>query len=311
MRKNVHIVCQAKGGVGKTFISVLLAQFLSARDANVICADTDPTNHSFFAFRGLNTDYLDLLNDKRNVEAGDFDGLFDYVMNAPSDVVIDTGSSSFVPFFTYMAKDCSDEIFTNSGCNLILHVPIIGGEARKYCLECLEKIIHDIPNAKICVWVNNYPTKVFIEGVSANGTVEPKKFEETDCFKENKSRFCSVINMPMFAEDTHGKILKLMMSHNLTFKEFKELGAKGLVMDGISVNGMQQTRLAQVKAQLDLIMQPLLALEKLHTVNPMVIVHDPSVDLEIGYIDPEFTVGSTASEQKTNDLEEFVPEDEE
>jgi Mrp family chromosome partitioning ATPase len=45
MRK-AHFVLQGKGGVGKTFVASLIAQYLTERGEPVACLDTDQVNGS-------------------------------------------------------------------------------------------------------------------------------------------------------------------------------------------------------------------------------------------------------------------------
>jgi len=39
---SVHLVLQGKGGVGKSFVSSILAQYFRTKSAPVYCLDTDP-----------------------------------------------------------------------------------------------------------------------------------------------------------------------------------------------------------------------------------------------------------------------------
>ena len=53
MSNSVHMVMQGKGGVGKSFIAMLLAQHFKRNGDSVICADTDPVNRTFSKYVGL------------------------------------------------------------------------------------------------------------------------------------------------------------------------------------------------------------------------------------------------------------------
>jgi hypothetical protein len=44
---SVHIILQGKGGVGKSFVSAILAQYFRTKPAPVHCLDTDPINATF------------------------------------------------------------------------------------------------------------------------------------------------------------------------------------------------------------------------------------------------------------------------
>ena len=47
----IHMILQGKGGVGKSFISSILAQHRIAKGKNPLCIDTDPVNATFLRFQ--------------------------------------------------------------------------------------------------------------------------------------------------------------------------------------------------------------------------------------------------------------------
>ena len=54
MNNSINIVLQGKGGVGKSFISSILAQyFLDYKKVDLVGADTDPVNKSFASFERI------------------------------------------------------------------------------------------------------------------------------------------------------------------------------------------------------------------------------------------------------------------
>src|SRR5450432_1103610 len=55
---SVHVVLQGKGGVGKSFISAILAQYFRTKSAPVHCLDTDPVNATFAQYRLLEAEHL-------------------------------------------------------------------------------------------------------------------------------------------------------------------------------------------------------------------------------------------------------------
>lgn len=46
----VHMMLQGKGGVGKSFASAMMAQFMADRGEAPLCIDTDPVNQTFRGF---------------------------------------------------------------------------------------------------------------------------------------------------------------------------------------------------------------------------------------------------------------------
>ena len=51
---SVHLVLQGKGGLGKSFVSAILAQYFRTKSAPVHCMHTDPINSTFTQYHILN-----------------------------------------------------------------------------------------------------------------------------------------------------------------------------------------------------------------------------------------------------------------
>jgi cellulose biosynthesis protein BcsQ len=49
----VHLSLQGKGGVGKSLVASILAQYLAANGHTVRCVDTDPVNKTLSQYKGL------------------------------------------------------------------------------------------------------------------------------------------------------------------------------------------------------------------------------------------------------------------
>ena len=54
----MFITLQAKGGVGKSYVSSILAQYLMEAGHPVRCIDTDTTNPTLLKYKPLHTEYL-------------------------------------------------------------------------------------------------------------------------------------------------------------------------------------------------------------------------------------------------------------
>ena len=65
--KEVHFIAQGKGGVGKSFIASILAQYLKERvkDEHIHCYDTDPVNPTFSRYSALSAQVVPILNSKK------------------------------------------------------------------------------------------------------------------------------------------------------------------------------------------------------------------------------------------------------
>ena len=49
----IHLTLQGKGGVGKSLVASILAQYFRHRGAEIHCLDTDPVNQTFSQYTGV------------------------------------------------------------------------------------------------------------------------------------------------------------------------------------------------------------------------------------------------------------------
>jgi len=68
----IHMVLQGKGGVGKSFVAALMAQFLQDRGCDPLCIDTDPVNATFAGYSAFGVHAIDLV-DSRDINPRRFD----------------------------------------------------------------------------------------------------------------------------------------------------------------------------------------------------------------------------------------------
>lgn len=106
----VHLILQGKGGVGKSFIATLLAQYLQEKGVAVRCFDADPVNSTLASFPALQTTKLELIesSDKgRRINPRRFDDLVEQIASQPPEahVIVDTGSSAFAPLLHYVVSN--------------------------------------------------------------------------------------------------------------------------------------------------------------------------------------------------------------
>ncbi len=96
MQNTIHFVLQAKGGIGKSFVSTLLAQYLLNETGAVRCFDTDQENTTFTHYEALNVRHVTVANSSRLIEPKKFDGLMETLLTEEGNFVIDTGAT-FTP----------------------------------------------------------------------------------------------------------------------------------------------------------------------------------------------------------------------
>ena len=57
----IHLTLQGKGGVGKSLVASILAQYLRNRGKEIHCVDTDPVNQTFSQYAELGAEHLELI----------------------------------------------------------------------------------------------------------------------------------------------------------------------------------------------------------------------------------------------------------
>ncbi len=206
--KEVHVVAQGKGGVGKSFSSSLIAQYLKGKE-QVYCFDTDPVNPTFSRYKDLSPQVIKLLNESNNIDSRNFDSLIEQLIELPGVGVVDNGAATFVPLMSYMAENHVPELLAESGVRLIMHVPLNGGQALEDCLAGLSQTLRSIP-ADVVVWLNDHQGKVL---------KDDKSFTDFKVYKDNKDKIIGIIHIPNRNPDTYGKDIEHMTGLNLTFNE--------------------------------------------------------------------------------------------
>ncbi|GAB7078932.1 nucleotide-binding protein [Megalodesulfovibrio paquesii] len=77
-----HFILQGKGGVGKSLVASLLAQYLRHKEQAVRCFDTDPINATLAGYADLHVDPIEIMQGS-DIDPRRFDGLMDRLLHLP------------------------------------------------------------------------------------------------------------------------------------------------------------------------------------------------------------------------------------
>lgn len=209
--QEVHMVAQGKGGVGKSFISTLIAQYLQPKTAALHCYDTDPVNPTFSQYQVLKPKIVNILTEDNTINTRFFDELMEDLFNLEGVAVVDNGAATFVPLMAYMAENDVAEMLAENNVRLVVHIPVTGGQALSECLKGLNQTLNTM-NAEVVVWLNEYGGKIEQDG---------KSFEQFGIYKEHKNSILGTVLLENFSADTYGHDIGKMTSLNLTFDEVK------------------------------------------------------------------------------------------
>ena len=157
----VHLILQGKGGVGKSFAAFLLAQYLPDKSVLVRCFDADPINSTLASFPALNAVKVDLIenSDKgRRIDPRRFDDLVEQITGQPAEahVIVDTGSSAFVPLLHYVLSNEVQAILSQGGHQLVVHTIVTGGQALLDTLHGAAQLVQQLDAARFVIWLNPF-----------------------------------------------------------------------------------------------------------------------------------------------------------
>ena len=123
----VHFIMRGKGGVGKSFVSWILAQYFLSKGEAVKGFDTDASNQTFAQFKALDVTAMKLSADGMDIEPRRFDEMMEQLLTKDGVFVVDTGSNTFLPLWKYMIENSALPMLREAGRSVVLHSVLTGG----------------------------------------------------------------------------------------------------------------------------------------------------------------------------------------
>jgi len=215
--KTIYFTLQGKGGVGKTLSSSYLQQYLqsiSDKKSKIVGIDTDPNNTSFSSIKKLNVKFLPLFDEEQKINERNFDKMIElFYNNIDTTFIVDNGATSFLPLISYLIDNNIMEMLEDK-FNIIIHIPITGGQAQDDTLNGMSYIIDTFKNhkkVKFNIWINQYFGKIT--------TNKAKHFEEFEQYNKYKEDINGLLYLDQVNEKTYGVDLEKMHKAKLTFDE--------------------------------------------------------------------------------------------
>lgn len=207
--KSVHLTLQGKGGIGKSFVAALLAQYHQDSQQDLVCIDADPVNWTLSRYQAIGAERLEPMAPGTHAEQC-LDELRDRILGSDSHFLIDIGVAAYLPFLNYLIEQDAIRSLTVSK-RVTVHVLIVGGQAMQDALENLETLAAQLPaEVNIVAWLNHYFGAVTLEGVG---------FEETEVYGRLRQRLFATIRLPECASSTERRDVLDMLERRITFKE--------------------------------------------------------------------------------------------
>jgi hypothetical protein len=213
MQNTVHFILQGKGGIGKTLVSTILAQWLAPKDTRPLrCYDTDQENPTFSRYKAMNVKHVPVMTDNRTIDPKRFDALMIDLLEEEGNCVIDNGANSFSPLMAYLLENDCFGMLQEAGRKVYIHTIVGGGDT-----------LHDtatgfVSTAKatgvpLVLWENEHFGKL----ASASG----KLFTESQSFSDHENRVRGRVVLAARNPDTFGADLKKMNMGRLTLDEVR------------------------------------------------------------------------------------------
>ncbi|MGI8961173.1 MAG: conjugal transfer protein TraL [Bryobacteraceae bacterium] len=206
---SIHLSLQGKGGVGKSLVASILAQYFNARGKAVRCVDTDPVNRTLFQYKALNVNRLELLREG-SIDQRGFDSLMETLLTEDATFIVDNGASTFIPLWSYILENSAIDVLTRAGKRLYVHTVITGGQALLDTLQGFKSLAESTSERNIIVWLNEYFGRIERDG---------KSFEDMGAYRESENKVFGSVHLTKRNQDTFGRDLEEVISRKLTLDE--------------------------------------------------------------------------------------------
>ena len=187
--RKVHFILNSKGGVGKSFIAFLLAQYYRQLGEPALCFDADATTATFSSFAALDVTRILLMDEGRVLNTRRFDAVLEPVLVEDANAVVDTGTSSFVALSHYLIENDVHAQIRDAGKQVVVHAIIIGaGRTLAETLSDLDDLATQLPEeVQIIVWLNEHFGLIKQDG---------KDFERMKAYETHRERIAGIVHLP-------------------------------------------------------------------------------------------------------------------
>lgn len=187
MQNTVHFVLQAKGGIGKSFISTLLAQHVINETGAVRCFDTDQENTTFAHYSALSVRHIPLADQSRVINPKRFDSLMETLLTEDGNFVVDTGANTFSNLLAYMVENEALPMLRDARKTTYVHTIVGGGDMLADTANGFYAIAQKVSGARIVLWFNEHFGDI--------NTAEGKPFMETQAYKLSADRLIGIVTL--------------------------------------------------------------------------------------------------------------------
>lgn len=206
---SIHLTLQGKGGVGKSLVASILAQYFRHHGREIHCIDSDPVNQTFSQYAELGAEHLELMRDGR-IDSGGFNILLHRLITEEGTFIVDNGASTFVPLWGFIVESNALEMLSDAGRKLYVHTIITGGQALGDTLKGFKSLADSSSERNIVVWLNEYFGVIQRDG---------KTFTDMQAYKDSQNKVFGLVHIPKRNPDTFGRDIEEVIARKKTFED--------------------------------------------------------------------------------------------
>ena len=210
--RKIHVTLNAKGGIGKSFVSGLIAQFLRDKGEPLVCLDTDALNATFRDLKALNVEPVRVFGEDGDaVDIRSIDGMVERFLTEDASFVVDSGASVFVPLSQHLVNEAVVSTLEGGGKKMVVHAVVAGGQDLVHTAKGLDTMAREYPaGVGMVLWLNEF-----------HGPIggDDKTFEDTPVYKAHAHRISGIVRLARLHPTTYGANLAEMLARGLTFAE--------------------------------------------------------------------------------------------
>jgi len=212
----LYITLQGKGGIGKSYVTCVFAQYLMDKGEPITVIDTDTVNPTLIHYKPLRTQHLQL-SEKHVINPRALDALMKIVEASAHDanIIVDVGSSGFETLMAYAAENDLFALLEAMGHRIIINTIIAGGPDAEETAKGVMSIL-DTTAVPIILWLNEHIGPLLIDG---------KPIQQARFLNAQEHRLLGLIVLHKKTPATFGKDIADMLSARLTFAEALASGA--------------------------------------------------------------------------------------
>jgi len=211
IHNTIHFVLQGKGGIGKTLVSTMLAQWI-VRDApgTLRCYDTDQENTTFSRYRKLQVTHVPVMTEARLIDPKRFDALIIDILSSDGNCVIDNGANSFSPLMAYLLENATLDLFRANDRQVVIHSIVGGGDTLHDTVTGFVTTAR-ATNAALVLWENEY--------FGLLQTASGKRFTESQTYQDHAHKLLGRVRLPLRNSDSFAADIKKVNTARLTLDE--------------------------------------------------------------------------------------------